>query len=101
MQVGVILFDACRVPSVLFLTSLSLTDCLVHIVRQEGVSALWSGTKSSLMLVSNPAIQFMVYEVLKRNLQLLFSSTVSAFLLSTRPNQKMVAFIVRDVINVK
>ena len=34
--------------------------------RQEGVSSLWNGTKASLMLVSNPAIKFTVYEMLKR-----------------------------------
>ena len=36
------------------------------LLRQEGVSSLWNGTKASLMLVSNPTIKFTVYEVLKR-----------------------------------
>uniref|UniRef100_H2S005 Solute carrier family 25 member 17 n=1 Tax=Takifugu rubripes TaxID=31033 RepID=H2S005_TAKRU len=41
-------------------------DAIVQITSQEGVAALWSGTFTSLLLVSNPAIQFMVYEGLKR-----------------------------------
>lgn len=48
-------------------------DCLTHglikIVQQEGMGALWSGTIPSLVLVSNPAIQFMIFEMLKRNLK--------------------------------
>ncbi|CAG0916444.1 unnamed protein product [Notodromas monacha] len=39
---------------------------LSKISEEEGATALWSGTVPSLMLVSNPAIQFMVYEFLKR-----------------------------------
>lgn len=46
----------------------SLTDGLIDIGKKEGVKGLWSGTLPSLLLVSNPAIQFMVYESLKRNL---------------------------------
>ena len=46
-----------------------VTDCLSKIVRQEGVGALWSGTVASLMLTTNPAVHFMVYEALKRYLQ--------------------------------
>lgn len=36
------------------------------IKKNEGCKALWSSTLPSLMLVSNPALQFMVYENLKR-----------------------------------
>lgn len=43
-----------------------LLDGLVHIANCEGLSALWSGIGPSLILVSNPAIQFTVYEALKR-----------------------------------
>ncbi|KAG9509148.1 Peroxisomal membrane protein PMP34, partial [Fragariocoptes setiger] len=50
-----------------------LLDGLYKVRRQEGVSALWSGTLASLVLVSNPAIQFMIFEGLKRNLQDLLS----------------------------
>lgn len=46
-----------------------LTDGLVKIIKQEGLAALWSGTIPSLVLVTNPAIQFMIFEMLKRNLQ--------------------------------
>lgn len=43
-----------------------LLDGLVHIANAEGLSALWSGLGPSLILVSNPAIQFTLYEALKR-----------------------------------
>ncbi|WAQ96339.1 PM34-like protein [Mya arenaria] len=39
-----------------------ILDCLIKIVREEGLSALWNGTKPSLVLATNPAIHFMVYE---------------------------------------
>lgn len=47
----------------------NLSDGLIKILKTEGVGALWSGTLPSLVLVSNPAIQFMIFEMLKRNLQ--------------------------------
>jgi len=43
-------------------------DGLLKIAINEGVGSLWNGTKASLILVSNPAIKFTVYEVLKRRL---------------------------------
>lgn len=46
-----------------------LTDGLVKIIKKEGFAALWSGTIPSLVLVSNPAVQFMIFEMLKRNLK--------------------------------
>ncbi|XP_053381876.1 peroxisomal membrane protein PMP34-like [Mercenaria mercenaria] len=46
-----------------------IIDCLRKIVKNEGVFALWNGTKPSLILTSNPAIQFMVYETVKRYFQ--------------------------------
>lgn len=46
----------------------SLFGGLVELAKNEGAKGLWSGTIPSLLLVSNPAIQFMVYESLKRNL---------------------------------
>ena len=33
---------------------------------KEGVGPLWNGTAASLILVSNPALKFTVYEYLKR-----------------------------------
>ncbi|CAK9829328.1 Peroxisomal membrane protein PMP34 [Anthophora retusa] len=39
---------------------------LLHIWKYEGLGKLWSGTLPSLMLVLNPAIQFMTYETIKR-----------------------------------
>ena len=42
-------------------------DGLIKIAIEEGVRSLWNGTKASLMLVTNPAVKFTVYEVLKRH----------------------------------
>lgn len=46
----------------------SLFEGLISVFKNEGAKGLWSGTVPSLLLVSNPAIQFMVYESLKRHL---------------------------------
>ena len=46
----------------------SCLDAFHQIIRDEGISALWNGTFLSLLLVFNPAIQFMFYEGLKRQL---------------------------------
>ncbi|KAK2833636.1 hypothetical protein Q5P01_017525 [Channa striata] len=46
-----------------------ILDAFVQIIRDEGVGALWNGTFPSLLLVLNPAIQFMIYEALKRHLR--------------------------------
>lgn len=45
-----------------------IVDAVGRIVHEEGVAALWSSTLPSLLLVFNPAIQFMIYEGLKRHL---------------------------------
>lgn len=49
-----------------------LIDGLKKIRQQEGILALWNGTIPSLILVSNPAIQFMIYEAVKRRLDQLY-----------------------------
>ena len=41
---------------------------LVHIARTQGVAHLWSGTAVSLLLVSNPVIQFFLYEQIKQRI---------------------------------
>eukprot|EP00656_Telonema_subtile_P013803 TRINITY_DN17017_c0_g1_i1.p1 TRINITY_DN17017_c0_g1~~TRINITY_DN17017_c0_g1_i1.p1 ORF type:complete len:316 (-),score=88.50 TRINITY_DN17017_c0_g1_i1:263-1210(-) len=41
-------------------------DAVLKIARDEGVSALWNGAVASLMLVSNPVLQFVVYEYIKK-----------------------------------
>ncbi|XP_070779549.1 peroxisomal membrane protein PMP34 isoform X3 [Enoplosus armatus] len=46
-----------------------IRDAFVQIIRDEGVGALWNGTFPSLLLVLNPAVQFMIYEGLKRQLR--------------------------------
>ncbi|XP_039345467.1 peroxisomal membrane protein PMP34 isoform X5 [Mauremys reevesii] len=45
-----------------------IVDAFHQIIRDEGVLALWNGTFPSLLLVFNPAIQFMFYEGFKRRL---------------------------------
>ena len=42
---------------------------MATIRKKEGISALWSGTVPSIILATNPAVQFMVYEALKRRIQ--------------------------------
>lgn len=44
----------------------NLLSELRSIVQKEGVASLWNGTTSSLLLVSNPVIQFFWYEQLKQ-----------------------------------
>lgn len=44
----------------------NLLEGLIYVGKTEGRKGLWAGTVPSLMLVINPAIQFMVYEGLKR-----------------------------------
>lgn len=39
--------------------------CLAKIAREDGIRALWKGLGPSLLLVSNPAIQFVTYERLR------------------------------------
>lgn len=46
----------------------NLLEGLSYIWRTEGAAGLWAGTIPSLMLVSNPALQFMMYESLKDRL---------------------------------
>lgn len=48
---------------------------LRYIWRTEGTAGLWAGSMSSLMLVSNPALQFMAYESLKRQLAAMTATT--------------------------
>eukprot|EP00282_Hemiselmis_andersenii_P035593 CAMPEP_0169431718 /NCGR_PEP_ID=MMETSP1042-20121227/3096_1 /TAXON_ID=464988 /ORGANISM="Hemiselmis andersenii, Strain CCMP1180" /LENGTH=327 /DNA_ID=CAMNT_0009542147 /DNA_START=150 /DNA_END=1134 /DNA_ORIENTATION=+ len=43
-----------------------VTDVLSTVYREEGVSKLWAGVSSSLLLCLNPAIQFAVYETVKK-----------------------------------
>nr|KAF7437672.1 hypothetical protein H0235_000063 [Vespula pensylvanica] len=46
----------------------TLYDGLLHIWKYEGLEKLWAGTFPSLLLVANPAIQFMTYESIKRKI---------------------------------
>lgn len=42
-----------------------LWEMIQHIANDEGVLQLWHGTWSSLLLVSNPAIQYFLYEQIR------------------------------------
>ena len=44
-------------------------DCLQRISNEEGFWSLWKGVGSGLMLVSNPSVQFVVYERLRAPLE--------------------------------
>ena len=55
------------------------SDCLAQIAKYEGLMALWGGLASSLVLVTNPAINYMVYEALKRNVFYVFELWVGIF----------------------
>lgn len=46
----------------------NLIEGLIYVGRTEGRKGLWAGTIPSLMLVINPALQFMTYEAIKRHL---------------------------------
>lgn len=41
-------------------------NCLTRIVNEEGPAALWKGVGPSLILVSNPSIQFVAYERMRQ-----------------------------------
>jgi len=45
-----------------------LFDCMAKIQKEEGTLALWNGAASSLMLVSNPTIHFVVYDKVKQTI---------------------------------
>ena len=44
-------------------------DCLNRIIKEEGIGALWNGVYPSLILVSNPTIQFFTYERCRRAIE--------------------------------
>ncbi|XP_055701063.1 peroxisomal membrane protein PMP34 [Phlebotomus papatasi] len=46
----------------------NLFEGLLYVAQTEGVAGLWAGTIPSLVLVINPALQFMMYEGIKRRL---------------------------------
>ncbi|KAM6904451.1 peroxisomal membrane protein PMP34 [Xenentodon cancila] len=45
---------------------MGIFDAFSQIIANEGVGTLWNGTLPSLILVLNPAVQFMFYEAMKR-----------------------------------
>eukprot|EP00118_Oscarella_pearsei_P003643 m.15161 g.15161 ORF g.15161 m.15161 type:complete len:311 (+) comp26224_c0_seq2:66-998(+) len=59
-----------------------IVDALLTMAREEGITTLWNGAVASLILVSNPAIQFTVYEFLKRKLDATKLNALRVFLIS-------------------
>ena len=55
--------------------SASLWSEIKSILQEEGWKHLWNGTPASLLLVSNPVIQFVAYEQFKNSLQSFYQST--------------------------
>lgn len=47
-------------------TFVPFLDAFSQIIANEGVGTLWTGILPSLVLVLNPALQFMFYEAMKR-----------------------------------
>ena len=43
-----------------------VVDVIMRIIAEEGYQKLWAGVSSSLLLCCNPAIQFAVYETVKK-----------------------------------
>lgn len=56
----------------------NLIEGLAYITKVEGFRGLWAGAVPSLMLVCNPALQFMMYESLKRRLTKITGKNPSA-----------------------
>mmetsp|Transcript_37991 Transcript_37991/g.75120 ORF Transcript_37991/g.75120 Transcript_37991/m.75120 type:complete len:506 (+) Transcript_37991:39-1556(+) len=63
---GVLGGDSKREKSANLSGVLGLVALLLKVRREEGLKGLWKGTGASLVLVSNPAIHFAVYEGVKR-----------------------------------
>uniref|UniRef100_A0A1A9W7N0 Peroxisomal membrane protein PMP34 n=1 Tax=Glossina brevipalpis TaxID=37001 RepID=A0A1A9W7N0_9MUSC len=57
----------------------NLSTGLLYIAKTEGVKGLWCGTAPSLILVTNPALQFMMYELLKRNALKISKGEITSF----------------------
>ncbi|XP_060064214.1 peroxisomal membrane protein PMP34-like [Ylistrum balloti] len=58
-----------------------ILDALLKIAKMEGIGTLWNGTLPAFALASNPSIQFMVYEMVKRYFQkLLVTKDLSGLL---------------------
>lgn len=61
---------------------LLFVDALLKVARHEGIAALWNGTLPSVVLASNPSVQFMVYEAVKRYFQSLLKTKVIMLVLT-------------------
>uniref|UniRef100_A0A336K7Y0 CSON000646 protein n=1 Tax=Culicoides sonorensis TaxID=179676 RepID=A0A336K7Y0_CULSO len=56
----------------------NLLDGLFYVAKTEGITSLWAGAMAGLVLVINPAIQFMTYESIKRRFLLSHKSVPAA-----------------------
>lgn len=66
---------------------------MIVFFREEGAGALWSSTLPSIILVSNPSIQFMVYEALKRRCETLNIALSAGTIFSLGAISKCVATV--------
>lgn len=74
----------------------ALIDCLCDIANNEGLASLYNGLVPSLLLTSNPAIQFVTYEAIKRHIQSRYPELISKGLtvFSTAAFSKALASII-------
>lgn len=66
-------------------SKISLLETTKEILKDEGISGLWAGLRTSLILVINPSITFFAFETLKRALEKYFraSGKASNFVLNS------------------
>lgn len=72
----------------------NLIDGLVYIQKTEGFAGLWSGTIPSLMLVINPALQFMTYEMIKRRVNKVYGEVPGIVYFSVGAVAKIVSTLI-------
>lgn len=55
-------------PTKTVIRKLSILETILQIVRKDGLSAFWAGIGPALVLVSNPVLQFSLFEQLKNKI---------------------------------
>ena len=79
-----------------------MKDRKQSILQYEGISGLWKGLTASFLLVSNPVINFVLYELLKDRLlsKSVKPSTVSYFLLAAI-SKAIATFVTYPILTVR
>ena len=79
-----------------------MKDGKQSILQHEGISGLWKGLTASFLLVSNPVINFVLYELLKDRLlsKSVKPSTVSYFLLAAI-SKAIATFVTYPILTVR